>query len=196
MNEQPVATTFGRRASDRMTKPMGPLSYDGQPDWLDTLLVRAHALVNKSPTLIRILASLFNEPVLSHRLEFAAFLDQALRSAYDYNRLFVQFGGVPLEVEMKSVYGERWAFIRRSGDVATGIKWTVVFFDRSGIRLEREFDFGADALNVMVDDGFVLHDDAALLRVSGEDKWAGGVQSTVSVALPSESMVQAATEAV
>lgn len=186
------APPYGRRASDKMAQPRGPVSYDGKPDWLDELLETVNRLPHKSPTLVRALKVFDHGPIGSHRLAYARFLDETMRSAWDYNRLMTQFGGVPVEVEMKSVYGDRWAFIQVTP--ATGQRsstWTAIFFDRSGIRLEREFADAEDALNVIVDDGYVLQENDALFTISTEESWIGGAQSVKSTAAPVQDAPQA-----
>jgi hypothetical protein len=175
-----VASPFGRRGSDRMTKPAGPVSYDGARDWLDELLDIARKVPHKSPTLRRALNLFEGGPVTSHRLAYARFLDETIRVASDYSRLVTQHGGVPIEWEMKSVYGDRWAFIQSAKTIADCSTWTVIFFDRKGVQFERQFTSAADALNVMVDDGYVLSELHAMFTISTEEAWMGGAQSARS----------------
>lgn len=186
MNE--VLTTappYGRRASDKMAHPRGPVSYDGKRDWLDELLETVKGMKHKSPTLVRALTLFEHGPITSHRLAYARFLDETMRSAWDFNRLITQFGGVPIETELKSIYGDRWAFIQASpGTARQAATWTAIFFERDGIKLEREFESAEAALNVLVDDGYILQEDDALFAISSEEGWIGGAQSAKEIGKP------------
>lgn len=179
MSIQNVESAPRRRASDIFSRQTGPLTYDGSKDWLDSLLEQVDLLPHKSPTLQRAMR-MFGEPIATHRHAYARFLEETLLAARDYSRIVTQFRGVPTETEFRSVYREAWAFIQSAHENEESC-FVVVIFDNSGIKFERKEDTAEKALDVLVADGFVLHDEDALYRTSGQHAWEGGAQSLATM---------------
>lgn len=174
-----VESARQRRASDIFSRQTGPLTYDGSKDWLDTLLEQVSSLPHPSPTLQRAM-KMFVEPITTHRHAYARFLEETLLAARDYNRIVTQFRGIPTATEFRSVYREAWAYLRQSTENGETF-CVVVIFDNSGIKFERKEANREKALDVIVADGFVLHDEGALYRISGRHAWEGGARSLATM---------------
>lgn len=107
--------------------------------------------------------------------DFAKFLRKLARpTQVAFQRLMSAYNGEPIGIELKSKDRDAWAFIvaNMSGNEA----WRIVLFDLDGFFSHSCYNEFVEAVERMLQDGYVTVDGGALDRVAATARWAMGVR--------------------